>query len=123
MRSHPAEQLGIDRRRFIAAATGALGALVAAACDSQGPGAAKGLLRFAELGNEKLERALFRHTAMDVPSSTARAAGSRFPSYFISKTVPMWDEDLRGVWRLEVGGLVDRPVKLSLVDLAALPRI
>src|SRR5947207_12985175 len=123
MRSHPAEQIGIDRRRFLAAATGALGALVASACDSQGPRAAQGLLRLAETGNEKIERALFRHSAMDVPSAGAHPAGARFPSYYVSKSVPVWDEALRGVWRLEVGGMVDRPLKLSLSDLAALPRI
>jgi len=33
-RGHPAERLGIDRRRFLAASGGALGAMVLAACDS-----------------------------------------------------------------------------------------
>jgi len=36
--------------------------------------------------------------------------------------VPVWDESLNGVWHLEVGGLVRQPLKLSLADLAALPR-
>jgi DMSO/TMAO reductase YedYZ molybdopterin-dependent catalytic subunit len=122
-RSHPAERIGIDRRRFLAATGGTLGALVLAACDSMGPRSASALLKFAERKNESLERALFRHTSMDVPSSRAKAAGSHFPSYYISDNVPVWDEAVRGAWRLEIGGMVAKPLQLSLADLAALPRI
>jgi DMSO/TMAO reductase YedYZ molybdopterin-dependent catalytic subunit len=123
MKRHPAEKLGIDRRRFLLAATGAAGAAFLAACDSQGPQSAKKLLEFAMDKNESLERRLFRHTSMDVPRAGAKPAGEYFPSYFISHEVPVWDEAVRGAWRLEVGGMVDRPLKLSLADLAALPRI
>src|SRR5436305_767410 len=62
--THLAEQLGIDRRRFLAASGGTLGALFLAACDAMGPDSAKGLLKFAEQKNEVLERALFRHTSI-----------------------------------------------------------
>ena len=120
---HSAERLGIDRRRFLAASGGALGALVLAACDSMGPGSAKPLLKFAERENESIERALFSHRSMDVPRSGASAAGSHFPSYFISDRVPVWDEATRGVWRLEVGGMVRKPLSLTLADLASLPRV
>jgi DMSO/TMAO reductase YedYZ molybdopterin-dependent catalytic subunit len=120
--SHPAERVGIDRRRFLAASGGALGAMVLAACDSMGPRSAASLLKFAERKNESLERMLFRHTSMDVPRSSAKAAGSHFPSYFISDTVPVWDDAARGAWRLEIGGLVQKQLQLSLADLAALPR-
>jgi DMSO/TMAO reductase YedYZ molybdopterin-dependent catalytic subunit len=124
MRSdHRAERLGLDRRRFLAAAGGTFGALVLAACDSMGPRSAKKLLMLAEHGNETLERALFRHSAMDVPPAGARAAGQAFPAYFVSNNVPVWDEATRGIWRLEVGGMVRRPLTLSLADLAALPRV
>jgi DMSO/TMAO reductase YedYZ molybdopterin-dependent catalytic subunit len=121
--SHPAERIGIDRRRFLAATGGTLGALVLAACDSLGPKSATSLLKFAERKNESLERVLLRHTSMDVPPSGAKAAGSHFPSYYISDDVPVWDEAVRGVWRLEVGGMVAKPLQLSLADLASLPRI
>jgi DMSO/TMAO reductase YedYZ molybdopterin-dependent catalytic subunit len=87
-----------------------------------GPKSATRLLKFAERKNESLERVLFRHTSMDVPSSSATAAGSHFPSYFISKHVPVWDEATRGPWRLQVGGMVKQPLSLSLADLASLPR-
>ena len=88
-----------------------------------GPKSAQSLLKFAERKNESIERILLRHSSMDVPRSSARAAGSHFPAYFVSDTVPVWNESARGPWALEVGGMVDRPLKLSLADLAALPRV
>ena len=39
---------GMDRRRFLLASGGALGALALAGCDSMGPKAAQPLLKFAE---------------------------------------------------------------------------
>ena len=120
--THPAEQLGIDRRRFLAASGGALGALLLSACDSQGPASAQRILKFAEEKNEIVERALLSHSSMDVPRKSAKAAGESFPSYFVSKNVPVWDEAARGAWRLEVGGMVAKPLQLSLADLGSLPR-
>jgi DMSO/TMAO reductase YedYZ molybdopterin-dependent catalytic subunit len=69
-----------------------------------------------------VERALFRHDAMNVAPVGAQAAGDRFPSYFIAPEVPVWDPTVRGPWRLEIGGLVRRPARLTLADLQALPR-
>lgn len=123
IRGHAAERAGIDRRRFLAASGGVLGALLLAACDSEGPKGAQSLLKFAEAKNESLERALLRHTSMDVPRAGAMPAGQHFPAYYVSDSVPVWDEATRGVWRLEIGGMVKRPLKLSLADLASLPRI
>ncbi len=57
---------------------------------------------------------------MDAKSG-AKIAGSAFPSYFISNNVPVWDESVRGPWTLEVSGLVQTPVQLSLDDLRKLP--
>lgn len=119
---HAAERLGIDRRRFLLAATGAIGASFLAACDSMGPRSAKPLLELAEAKNEVIERALFRHTSMDVPKTSAKDAGMSFPAYFISSRVPTWDESARGPWRLEVTGMVRTPLSLSLSQLASLPR-
>jgi DMSO/TMAO reductase YedYZ molybdopterin-dependent catalytic subunit len=121
--SHIAERAGLDRRRFLAAASGSLGALLLAACDSYGPKKAKPLLNFAERKNETLERVLMRHSHEDVPSGSATIAGQHFPSYYVSKQVPVWDEGMRGVWRLEIGGLVKKPISLTLADLASLPRV
>jgi DMSO/TMAO reductase YedYZ molybdopterin-dependent catalytic subunit len=119
---HAAERLGIDRRRFLVASGSAVGLLALAACDSMGPRSAQKLLKLAEAKNETLERALFRHTSIDVPASGAMPAGSQFPAYFVSNTLPVWDVATRGVWRLEIGGMVRKPLQLSLTDLAALPR-
>ena len=93
-----------------------------AACDSRGPKGAEKLLRYAERKNESLERALFRHSAMDAPIAGTRLTGKALPSYFISKTVPIWNEAERGRWALEVSGMVNRPLSLTLDDLLKLPR-
>ena len=111
----------MDRRRFFTLSGSAVSSALLAACDSRGPRSAERLLRYAERKNEAVERALMRHTAMDAPAS-ARLAGNALPSYFISDTVPIWDESQRGKWTLEIGGLVQRPVKLTLDDLLKLPR-
>jgi DMSO/TMAO reductase YedYZ molybdopterin-dependent catalytic subunit len=117
---HAAERLGMDRRRFLATGGSALAALAAIACDSRGPKSAQPILDFAMEKNAKLEAALFRHTSMDVPKATARLAGNRFPSYFISPTVPTWNAQVNGPWMLEIGGLVKQPLKLSLSDLVGM---
>jgi DMSO/TMAO reductase YedYZ molybdopterin-dependent catalytic subunit len=125
-RKHLAEGIGVDRRAFIAAGLkaggGALAALALAGCNSKGPKSAQGMLRAAERWNERVERKLFRPTARNVPSSGAPGAGSKFPSYFVSAEMPVWDEAARGVWRLDVSGLVAKPVRLTLAELKALPR-
>lgn len=111
-----------SRRKFLITTAGALPLALVAACDSRGPEGAKRLLRYAERKNEAVERALFRHTAMDVAHAGTPLAGDKLPAYFISKTVPIWDESTRGKWQLEITGLVDKPIKLTLQDLVDLPR-
>jgi DMSO/TMAO reductase YedYZ molybdopterin-dependent catalytic subunit len=37
--------------------------------------------------------------------------------YFVAHTVPTWDTAMRGPWSLEVGGAVERPMRLTLDDL------
>ncbi len=105
-----------DRRRFIQLGGLSLSAFLAA-CGSNGPAWADGLLGFAERKNESVERLLLRKGARDMARKSAKNAGKSFPSYFISDKVPMWDESTRGKWMLEVSGAVKRPVKLSLEDL------
>jgi len=119
---HAAERLGFDRRVFLGAGAGTLAALALAGCDSRGPRRAQGILTAAERWNEKVERALYRHAAMNVAPAGARLAGAGFPSYHIADEVPVWDEAARGVWRLEVDGLVRRPLRLTLDGLKELPR-
>jgi DMSO/TMAO reductase YedYZ molybdopterin-dependent catalytic subunit len=119
---HPAERLRIDRRSFLAASAAVGAAYAVGGCDSRGPRSAGKVLAASERWNERVERALFRHSAMNVAPAGARVAGIAFPSYFVSDTVPVWDEARDGVWRLEIGGLVRRPASLTLDDLKALPR-
>jgi DMSO/TMAO reductase YedYZ molybdopterin-dependent catalytic subunit len=113
---------GIDRRTFLALGGSSLAAALLGACDSKGPQEARQVLRWSERRNEGVERALFRHTAMDTPESRM-LAGRALPSYFVSPRVPVWDPAARGAWTLEVGGLVRRPLRLSLEQLSALPRV
>lgn len=113
----------IDRRKFLTITGSSVAASILAACDSRGPKSAGKLLSYAERKNEKLERTLFRHTSMDATISGTRLAGAALPMYFVSKTVPMWDQAAKGTWTLEIGGMVDRPFKLTLPQLVALPRI
>jgi len=113
----------IDRRRFIELASGGVGGALLAACDSQGPGSAQGVLRFAERKNESVERILLRHTSMDSARRGATVAGDAFPSYFISERTPLWDAAARGAWMLEVNGAVKTPVRLTLDQLMKLPGI
>ena len=113
----------IDRRKFLALGGASVAASLAAACGSDGPDGAKGLLRFAERRNERLERWLTHHGTRDAASARARDAGEKFPRYFISKQMPVWDAATRGAWRLQLAGAVRRPLSLSLDDLQRLPRV
>ncbi|MEO6210316.1 MAG: molybdopterin-dependent oxidoreductase [Gemmatimonadaceae bacterium] len=111
----------MDRRRFLSTGGFSLTAAFLAACNVDRSPRAQRVLDFAEKRNEGVERSLFRHSSMDRAKGSAKLAGAAFPSYFISNTVPVWDEGTRGPWTLEVSGAVNNPVKLSLEDLRRLP--
>jgi DMSO/TMAO reductase YedYZ molybdopterin-dependent catalytic subunit len=111
----------IDRRRFLTAGAASIAGALLAGCDSD-PKKLHPLLDLAGRTNEKVERALFRHAAVNRVPSNANVSGRWFPQYFVSDMVPMWDPATRGVWRLEVSGLVRRPLSLALDDLGKLPR-
>ena len=114
---------GIDRREFLSWSGGLVSAAFLAACDSRGPKAADKLLNYAERKNTSVERALYRHTAMDKVQRGAHDAGNKLPSYFVSPTVPVWDEKVRGKWKLDISGLVDRPMQLTLDELQRMPSV
>ncbi|HEX5435763.1 MAG TPA: molybdopterin-dependent oxidoreductase [Gemmatimonadaceae bacterium] len=113
----------MDRRRFLTLSGLALPAAWLAACGSEGPKAAQPVLSAAKGWNERVGRLLLRHRSMDMPSAAAMQAGGAFPQYYISKHVPVWDERVRGPWSLEVSGLVRRPLRLTLSQLAGLPSV
>jgi DMSO/TMAO reductase YedYZ molybdopterin-dependent catalytic subunit len=111
----------MDRRKFLSAGGFSLTSAFLAACSVDRSPRVQRLLDLAERKNEGVERTLFRHSSMNSASRGAKMAGPAFPSYFISNTVPVWDERIRGPWTLEVSGLVENPVKLTLDDLRKLP--
>ncbi|MDB4905231.1 MAG: oxidoreductase molybdopterin binding protein [Gemmatimonadetes bacterium] len=112
----------LDRRRFLTLSAASVSAAMLAAC---GGDAARlhPLLDLATRKNETLERKLFRSGSRNRPPVDAGVAGESFPSYFVSKHMPVWDPAVRGAWRLEVSGAVRKPLSLSLDDLVRLPRI
>ncbi|MEO6527338.1 MAG: molybdopterin-dependent oxidoreductase [Gemmatimonadaceae bacterium] len=112
----------IDRRNFLGLSAASLGSAMLAACNKN-PDAAKPILDVAERANEAIERGLFRHDAMNRLGANVPVAGSAFPKYFISDTVPVLDPGAARAWRLEVSGAVRRPLSLSLDDLTKMPRI
>lgn len=113
---------GFDRRHFLRAAGLSAAALALAACEGRGPRGSEKVLKYIERKNELLERRLVSHTKMDHGSPGAVIAGDRFPNYHISDAVPVWDPAVRGAWRLEIGGMVAKPLSLSFDDLMRLPR-
>lgn len=109
----------LDRRRFLRLAGGAAAATLVA-CDSYGPRSARGLLRWIERRNERLERWLFDPRSRDRAPAGEPLTGDAFPRYFISDQMPRWDPALRGVWALEISGAVRRPLRLTLEELTRL---
>jgi DMSO/TMAO reductase YedYZ molybdopterin-dependent catalytic subunit len=100
------------RRRFLAGGLLALGGL---ACDSRRPH--DGYLGLMERVNERFQRALFDPGRL-APELAEGTESRRFPAYKISRQYPLAPAG----WALAVGGLVARPLTLSLGDLQRLPR-
>jgi len=108
-----------SRRAFVAGGLRAAGlaGLGALACDGDRPRA--GFLGAMERLNERFQRALFDPTrlAPELGEGALSPAGA-FPQYKIGDDFP----DAPRGWALAVGGLVRRPLALSLEDLRRLPR-
>ena len=112
----------LDRRAFLRLSSLGIGASVLAACNSAGPQSAGKLLTFATRQNEKFERWLLgRNTAARTGGLVP--AGDRFPSYWVSQQVPVWDTSALGAWRLEVSGAVKRPRTFTVDELRAMPMV
>ena len=110
----------MNRRRFLSTGASSVAAAALGACDSFGPKSATSLLKFAERKNEGLERWLFGSGSRNRLDAGARLTGRYFPKYFVSESMPVWNEAQRGVWRLEVGGAVRKPASLTLEELTKL---
>ena len=119
--------MAIDRklsRRSLLKAAGGFGAALLTGCDqvTQNP-TARRILGSAEVLNSTVQRALGRKALAaefnDADLSPAfRANGTDDPTTEAYKGLV---RDGFASWRLEVGGLVERPASLSLGDLRALP--
>ncbi len=109
----------VTRRDLFLGAARSAGLLLlgGTACDAERPKA--GALGLMERFNERLERALFDPTrlAPELPAS-AQTDPEQFPAYKIGPDYP----EAPAGWGLRVGGLVKRPLLLSLEDLRRLPR-
>ncbi|MES3035740.1 MAG: molybdopterin-dependent oxidoreductase [Gemmatimonadota bacterium] len=112
----------LDRRAFLRLSTVGIGATVLAACNSPGPRSAEQLLTFATRQNEKFERWLLGRSTL-ARTGGVPPAGARFPTYWVSKQVPVWNEAAMGVWRLEVNGAVKTPRTFTFDELRALPTV
>jgi len=114
-----------SRRRFLARASGAVGALVLSGCDalSRSEWFPK-LLAAGEALNRSAQRLLAPRRAMAQEFAEAdlspdfRSNGTALPD---SATYQALARSGFADYRLEVGGLVARPASLSLADLRALP--
>lgn len=73
----------LTRRLFLGIGATAAAQLLLGACDSKGPRNAQRFLRYMERRNEGIERALFRHTAMDAGSPGRRLTGPALPGYYL----------------------------------------
>src|SRR5215471_10994694 len=69
--------------------------------------------------NEGVEAAIFSPTrlAPELPAS-ATTPESEFPAYYISDSMPVAPPN----WTLKLGGLIKRPMILTLAQLQAMPR-
>jgi DMSO/TMAO reductase YedYZ molybdopterin-dependent catalytic subunit len=119
------ESRAIGRRRFLARAAGGLGTLLLAGCDrlSTTPSVSR-LLDRAELISEFVQRLITGKLALAREFTEADIS----PDFKSNGTQEPDDDDYQALaakgfadWRLEIGGLVEHPLSLSLDELRALP--
>jgi len=106
----------IDRRAFLAA--GAAGLL--AACGWDGGETLEPVQRRVSRFNDRLSEWLLSHDRL-APKYPESERSAEFPNYHISAMTPRLEDP--AAWRLEVGGLVDRPAKLTIDDVRGLGRL
>jgi DMSO/TMAO reductase YedYZ molybdopterin-dependent catalytic subunit len=102
----------ISRRRFL---SGAAAISFLAGCESR---PATRFLGMMLRWNEEVEKAMFspHRLAPELPAS-ATTPESAFPAYYISDSIPVSPAN----WTLKVGGLVRRPMILTLAQIQKMP--
>ena len=110
----------VDRRAFLRLGIAGGAASVVAACGWDGGNAVRPALlsvsRINDWIGEKILYSPVRLARTYDPSERSQ----RLPRYFVSRTMPMLRDPT--AWRLEVDGLVERPLSLTLDDLMTMPR-
>lgn len=99
-----------SRRAFLA---GAMGGILSS-CGWDGGEVLRPRLRGFSAFNDWLSQGLFSRDRL-APTYDPSMRSSSFPAYHISPTTPMLTD--ASAWRLEVGGLVERPLLISRDDL------
>jgi DMSO/TMAO reductase YedYZ molybdopterin-dependent catalytic subunit len=110
----------IDRRAFLRLAAGAGPASLAAACGWDGGNAVRPALLDVSRINDWIGEKILYSPQRLAPEYDVSQRSPHLPAYFISRTLPMLEDPK--TWRLQVAGLVRRPLTLSLDDLQAMPR-
>jgi DMSO/TMAO reductase YedYZ molybdopterin-dependent catalytic subunit len=112
----------VDRRDFFRLGLAAGPAALAAACGWDGGPVLRPKLEMIGRANDWIGEHLLESGSRAAPEYpvTARTIG-QFPAYFVSDDVPMLEQPES--WGLEVGGLVGKPVRLTLAQLKALPSV
>jgi DMSO/TMAO reductase YedYZ molybdopterin-dependent catalytic subunit len=118
-----AKQHSVSRRAFLAAGA-SVGTAILSACDRVTENeTAQGVFESAASANRAVQRTLGPHalaaefTEADL-SPAFRANGTTDPDSELYEEI---SKDSFANWRLDVGGLVERPAKYSLSDLRAMP--
>ena len=122
-----ADARGLSRRDILRLGAVAGPAAIVAACGWDGGPTLESKLRSFSRVNDWVGEKLIQspsRLAREYPAS-ARTGMENFPSYSITynRTGSFPAVPSPKSWTLNVGGLVERPVKLTLADLEALPRV
>lgn len=113
-------QGGLDRRGFLRLGFAGGTASLVAACGWDGGNAIRPrLLSISRVNDWVGEKILYSPTRL-APTYDVSERASALPSYFISDGMPMLSNP--AAWRLEVNGLVRRPLSLTVDDLMRFPR-
>ena len=112
----------LDRRRFLLGAAAAGASALGAACGWDGGRTLAPRLKGWSSVNDWVSARLFSSSRLARTYPLARrTADADFPSYYVSDAVPVLLDPPS--WRLQVGGLVRKPLQLPLERLMAMPRL
>jgi len=112
----------LDRRRFLLGAAAAGASALGAACGWDGGPAVAPKLKAWSGVNDWVSARLFSSTRLARTYPVVRRTpDADFPDYYVSDTEPVLADP--SAWVLRVGGLVRKPLLLTLEGISALPRL